>query len=183
MKLTAALLRLSSIALFRQSSAFTPLQPSLTFGAPRLHVCARTTISALSVETTPDHDEFDVSLEVSESDNKALQNDGGGGSGSGKSLRVEMQTAASAEAPTQCSEETAEAVEKVLLRMVEEWNERPFHTINVPTSDDFYTVRKLKHFRVIQRCFCQSTISRTQTVVNSLYRPLLLGQTVGVQTL
>lgn len=136
MNLGTVLLGLTSVELLRHSSAFSVMtQPSSAtrFGAPRL--CSRTAVStsSVSIETSSEFDDLD---EYSEELNDMPQDDG-----DVESLREEMQTAASA-AP---SEETADAVENALLRMVNKWQRNP-EARNELTADDFYTV--------CEQCYC-----------------------------
>jgi hypothetical protein len=129
--LIASIIGVQSVTLWRQSFAFSVSNTLKLGAAPSCYKYASwPRISALNaVETTPDG--LDEEIEDSDLYMEAPEN-----GGDIKHLREKLK-AASLKAP---SEETAEAVEKVLLQMVDEWHQNP-NDSNAPTASDFDTVR------------------------------------------
>ena len=132
MKLTIVFIGLPSVALWSESSAFS-VAKSLKLGAaaPSCHQSPWIRISALDAGVETSLGGLDEETEDTNRHIEVPENDG-----DMKRLREELRTASLA-AP---SEETAEAVEKVLLQMVDGWNQNP-NDANAPTASDFYTVR------------------------------------------
>jgi hypothetical protein len=127
--LIASIIGVQSVTLWRQSFAFSVSNTLKLDAAPSCYA-SWSRISVLNaVETTPDG--LDEEIEDSHLYMEAPEN-----GGDIKHLREKLKTA-SMKAP---SEETAEAVEKVLLQMVDEWHQNP-NDSNAPTASDFYTVR------------------------------------------
>lgn len=78
-----------------------------------------------------------MDTELNESNSHALPSDELGDETTVESLRNEMNQAAATDSHT---EETAEAVEKILLQMIDQWCTDPTPSYT-PTADDFGTVR------------------------------------------
>lgn len=125
----ASIIGVQSVTLWRQSFAFS-VSNTLKLGAAPSCYASWSRISVLNaVETTPDG--LDEEIEDLDLYMEAPENDG-----DIKHLREKLKTA-SMKAP---SDETAEAVEKVLLQMVCEWHQNP-NDSNAPTASDFDMVR------------------------------------------